>query len=76
MTYAEWMNQHLLTNGNLPSHWSTWQAAERQALERAIRATAHAKTTSHACDAIRALNSDSSSAEKSTGYASSDKEGA
>lgn len=35
MNYAEWMNQHLLTTGNLPSHWTTWQAAERQALERA-----------------------------------------
>lgn len=35
--------------------WDAWQASERQALFRAIRATAQAKTTSHACDAIRAL---------------------
>ena len=31
------------------------QASRRVALEEAIRATSQAKTTSHACDAIRAL---------------------
>lgn len=36
--------------------WTTWQASRRAALEEAIRATAQAKTTSHACDAIRALS--------------------
>lgn len=35
--------------------WAAWQASRRAALEEAIRATVQAKTTSHACDAIRAL---------------------
>jgi hypothetical protein len=33
------------------------QASRRAALEEAIRVTTQAKTTSHACDAIRALSS-------------------
>lgn len=63
-----------LSSGGSWSYLDFARAIERRTLERAIRATAHAKTTSHACDAIRALNSDSSSADKSTPCASSDKE--
>lgn len=32
-----------------------WQASRRAALEEAVRVTAQAQTTSHACDAIRKL---------------------
>ena len=35
--------------------WLCWQASRRAALEEAVRVTAQAQTTSHACDAIRAL---------------------
>lgn len=35
------------------------RAIERDTLKRAIRAVAQAKTTSHACDAIRALMNES-----------------
>lgn len=64
--FEEWTYQRIAIEKRGYSAFEAWQAAERQALDRAIRATAHAKTTSHACDAIRALIEG----------ASSDKEGA
>ncbi|MDR5802178.1 hypothetical protein [Caballeronia sp. LZ001] len=58
MTYQEWMNQHLLTTGHMPTHWSTWQAAERQAFARAIAACDQIDLVGadECIDAIRALN--------------------
>lgn len=58
---AWWYWGDAFESGQTDAAWAAWQAAERQALERAIRAAAHAKTTSHACDAIRALIQDASS---------------
>jgi hypothetical protein len=53
-----------LSTGGSWSYLDFARAIERRALERAIRATAQAKTTSHACDAIRALQDAQSGEDK------------